>query len=162
MPPEAMLAQPVPPFPTPSVPVRKFTPILEDEMMFLFASSERSVEAVRLESVCVPETVKLVVLAPPFSEMRPVVTVREPKLADWEKRLVLDAVEAKKEVEVPEVSESVPKVESPATFRVPMFAVFPFTVVEVAVPKKPVPETVSAVEEAYGKVEAIVVEVATR
>lgn len=30
-----------------------------------------------------------------------------------------------------------------------------------AVPKKPVPETVSAVVEAYGKIEATVVEVAT-
>mgnify|MGYP001569925673 CR=1 FL=1 len=43
----------------------------------------------------------------------------------------------------------------------PRDAVLALRVVEVAVPKYPVPETVSAVELAYGNVEASVVEVAT-
>ncbi|MEK7275052.1 MAG: hypothetical protein AAB110_07335 [Candidatus Desantisbacteria bacterium] len=42
----------------------------------------------------------------------------------------------------------------------PREAVLALRVVEVAVPKYPVPETVSAVDEAYGNVEAMVVEVA--
>ena len=84
------------------------------------------------------------------------------------------------------VEVAVPKVPTPETVSVPIAAVFPFSVVEVAVPNVPVPVTARvpmlpvlpltvvevevvkkavvpeiAVVEAYGKIEAKVVEVAT-
>jgi hypothetical protein len=59
------------------------------------------------------------------------------------------------------VEVEIPNVPVPFTVKVPIAAVFPLSVVEVAVPKKPIPLAVNAVEEAYGRMDAIVVEVAT-
>lgn len=60
------------------------------------------------------------------------------------------------------VEVETPKVPVPETVSVPMFEVLVFKLLEVAVPRYEEPETESAVVEAYGSVEAMVVEVAKK
>ena len=90
---------------------------------------------------------------PPLVIPRAFPRVRVPIVASWEKRLVDDAVVEKKLVVVPAVRESVPRVERPFTVRAPIDAVLALRVVDVAVPKYPVPDAVKFVEEAFTKCE---------
>ena len=74
--------------------------------------------------------------------------VKVPSCAVCAKRFVELAVVEKRFVVVPEVSESVPRVESPLTKVVPKVPVLAFAFVEVAVAKYPIPEAVMLVVEA--------------
>src|SRR3989338_7009660 len=125
-----------------------------------------------------PLAVKFVVEAPPFALKSPLVmveealerkpfvnvarpvcvsvpvcvvlpeTVSEPSVASCEKRFVDDAVVEKRFVVVPDVRERVPRVERPFTLSAPKFAVLALEVVEVAVPKYPIPLAVKFVVDA--------------
>ena len=153
------------------IPVRLSTPAeLNDDVAeppkYAVSNTERSVDDARVRAVrpltvkldaevCVglkvPVTVKLpttvedAAIEPPVSVERPL-TFKVPTVAVLPFRVVEVAV---------------PKVPTPVTVSVPMLAVFAFPVVDVDVVKKPV-VAVMAVDDAYGNVEASVVDVAMK